>query len=310
MNMNKKSIIVALVVVVIAIGVGLYFFTNKKAATNNITATNPKNATYIIEGQPVTLINGTSVVPIAPGSASKVTTQYFGNEFMYDLNEDGKQDVVFILTQNTGGSGTFFYAVAALNTNNGYIGSDGYLMGDRIAPQTIGLSPNPNHKNVIVVNYADRVAGEPMTTRPSMGKSAYLKLDPDHMQWGIVEPDFEGEVDSSKMKLNMKTWDWIRTTYNNDTKVTPNTTGRFTLTFKDSKTFSATTDCNGVGGEYILGNNNRITFTKMMSTLMYCENSQEQDFTKMLDQVQSYQFTSKGELIFDLKLDTGSMIFK
>ena len=49
------------------------------------------------------------------------------------------------------------------------------------------------YKNVIVVNYADRAPNEPMTTEPSIGKSAYLKLDLEHMQWGIVIPDFEGE---------------------------------------------------------------------------------------------------------------------
>ena len=73
------------------------------------------------------------------------------------------------------------------------MGSDGYLLGDRIAPQTIEVSPNPRHKDVIVVNYADRAPGEPMSSQPSIGKSAYLKLDIESMMWGIVEPDFEGE---------------------------------------------------------------------------------------------------------------------
>ena len=35
--------------------------------------------------------------------------------------------------------------------------------------------------------------GEPMTAQPSVGKSVYLKLDPATMQFGIVEPNFEGE---------------------------------------------------------------------------------------------------------------------
>jgi hypothetical protein len=97
------------------------------------------------------------------------------------------------LSQNTGGSGTFFYAVGAIITDDGYVGTDGYLLGDRIAPQTINPSPNPRHKDVVVVNYADRAPGEPMSAQPSVGKSAYLKLDSSRMQWGIVEPDFEGE---------------------------------------------------------------------------------------------------------------------
>src|SRR3989344_1371511 len=71
--------------------------------------------------------------------------------------------------------------------------AEGYYLGDRIAPQNINLSPNPRHKSVVVVNYADRLPGEPMTAQPSLGQSAYLKLDSESMMWGIVEPDFEGE---------------------------------------------------------------------------------------------------------------------
>ncbi len=152
-----------------------------------------KSAAYMINGARVQLTNGVAETAAAPGSASKVITRYFGDELKTDLNDDGREDIVFLLTQETGGSGTFFYAVAALATPTGYAGSDGYLLGDRIAPQNIVLSENPRHKNVIVVNYADRAPGEPMTTRPSMGKSAYLKLDPASMQWGIVVPNFEGE---------------------------------------------------------------------------------------------------------------------
>ena len=157
------------------------------------TISDYKDAAYSIEGISVQLTDGVSVVEAAPGSSSKVTTRYFGNEFTTDLNNDGRDDLVFLLTQETGGSGTFYYAVAALNLEHGYVGSDGYLLGDRIAPQSIETSPNPRHKNVVVVNYADRAVEEPMTAQPSVGKSAYLKLDVDSMMWGIVEPDFEGE---------------------------------------------------------------------------------------------------------------------
>ncbi len=152
-----------------------------------------RNAEYIIEGQRIKLADGLAESEASPGSASRIITRYFGNELRTDLNGDGREDVVFLLTQQRGGSGTFFYAVAALNTNAGYLGSDGYLLGDRIAPQTTVVSRNPRHKNVIVVNYGDRGPGEPMTAQPSVGKSVYLKLDAETVRWGIVVPGFEGE---------------------------------------------------------------------------------------------------------------------
>ena len=152
-----------------------------------------RNAQYVIEGQRITLADGLSEIDTSPGSASRIVTRYFGNELTTDLNNDGREDVVFLLTQQRGGSGTFFYAVAALNTEAGYRGSDGYLLGDRIAPQTTVVSRNPRHKNVIVVNYGDRRPDEPMTAQPSVGKNVYLKLDAETARWGIVVPGFEGE---------------------------------------------------------------------------------------------------------------------
>ncbi len=150
-----------------------------------------KNATYTIAGSPVTLVNGVSVVTAAPGSASKITTRYFGNEVVHDLNGDGRPDVAFILTQDTGGSGVFFYAVAALNTAKGYVGSEGYLLGDRIAPQATNMdegttSMGTQKQNVIVFNFADRKPEDSFATPPSVGKSVWLKLDPATMQFGVV----------------------------------------------------------------------------------------------------------------------------
>lgn len=131
----------------------------------------PKNTTYIIEGNSVTLVNGRAEVESAPGAASKTVTQYFGNDATGDMNGDGIPDVAFILTQSGGGSGTFYYAVAALKTPDGYHGTNAILLGDRIAPQTTAIK-----NGQMIVNYADRKAGEPMTAQPSAGMSKHLKI--------------------------------------------------------------------------------------------------------------------------------------
>lgn len=182
------------VIGVVALVAGFFalnsFIYNEKQAA---PALHYKDATYNIDGQLVTLRNGVAETTSAPGSATNVVTRYFGNELVTDLDGDGDEDVAFVLTQETGGSGIFYYAVAALATNDGYIGSDGYLLGDRIAPQTTSISPNPRHRNVVVFNYADRAPGESMATQPSVGKSAYLKIVPENTRWGVVEPDFPGE---------------------------------------------------------------------------------------------------------------------
>lgn len=188
--MNK--LLIGAIAAIIVIGGFLALNSNLYQSKQTTPPADYKNATFLIEGQKVKLENGVAETAAAPGSASKITTRYFGNEIKTDLDGDGREDVAFILTQDRGGSGTFFYAVAALNTGNGYVGSDGYLLGDRIAPQSTTMSQNPRQKYVVVFNYAVRAPGEPMTTAPSEGKSAYLKLDPASMQWAIVEPDFQG----------------------------------------------------------------------------------------------------------------------
>jgi heat shock protein HslJ len=151
--------------------------------------------------------------------------------------------------------------------------------------------------------------GESFDVQPSVGKSIWLKLDTETMQFGEVAQNFEGEADSNSMTLDMKTWNWVKTVYSNETVVTPKKANSFTITLNKDKTFSAKTDCNSIGGEYLLSGN-KITFDKMMSTKMYCEGSQEQDFIKMLNETQDYIFTSKGELVFGLRYDSGSVIFR
>lgn len=135
---------------------------------------NPKNCSYDIEGDHVLLQNGTWNSPVSSSTTEKKTVNYFGNELRTDINGDGKEDTVFIVTETTGGSGTFFYVVAALNKDGGYIGTNGILLGDRIAPQTTEW-----RNDEIVINYADRNPGEPMSKKPSVGVSRYFKIEND-----------------------------------------------------------------------------------------------------------------------------------
>lgn len=316
--MKKTLLLLAGVAVLLAIIIavaGMYKFNYLASKSgydvdgNKVASVDPKNATYNIDGELITLVDGFAEKEAAPESASKITTRYFGNEVMIDLNEDGREDTVFLLSQETGGSGNFFYVVAALNTEEGWVGSRAFLLGDRIAPQTTEISHNPNHHNVIVVNYVDREAGQAMTEDPTIGQSVWLKLDIDSMSFGTVEQNFPGEADPEIMTLDMQPWTWIKTIYNNGTELIPNRTDAFTLTFKDGGVVSITTDCNSMSGTYTV-EKNTITFDEMATTLMYCEGSQEQDFAAMLRDVQSFFFTSRGELIFELASDGGATTFR
>ena len=114
---------------------------------------------------------------------------------------------------------------------------------------------------------------------------------------------------STQAGLQSKTWTWVTTIYNDDTVHTPNKTDAFTMTFTDEGRVQITTDCNNMQGGYTV-TENRIEFSQMIATRMYCEGSQEDLFAKMLENVTSYFIDDSGRLILELKYDSGSVIFE
>jgi heat shock protein HslJ len=294
LRMNKPSIHA---VVVLAVVVGC----EKRADV----ASDYKDAEYDIDGRRIKLVRGVSEEEAAPGSASRILTRHFGNDIRHDLNGDGRADAVFLLTQETGGTGVFYYVVAALDTGRGYLGSKGLFVGDRIAPQTVEIGAD----NVVIVNYADRASSESFAIAPSVSKSIRLRLDPETLRFGEVVQDFEGEADPARMSLDMKTWTWIAARYADGRDVVPTQAGAYTLAFGADGGFSATTDCNRVGGSYAVSDD-RLTFSAMFATKMYCAASQEGEFSDLLSNAASYRFTSRGELILSLEPDGGSVTFR
>jgi hypothetical protein len=137
----------------------------------DVAAADPLNAAYVVDGQALRLRAGRHEAQAAPGSATMRTTTIFGKPAFGDLDDDGRPDAALLLVQHPGGSGAFFYLAAALNRGDGYHGTNAVLLGDRIAPQNIAI-----RHGVVMANYADRGADEPMTAAPSIAKTAYLTV--------------------------------------------------------------------------------------------------------------------------------------
>jgi heat shock protein HslJ len=277
---------------------------NTPPAPTTSSPFDPKNASYTIDGNVFTLKDGKASQDIAPRSATKNTLQIFGEPVYGDINGDSINDIAILLVNNPGGSGTFYYAVLAVSKNGTHSVTNALLLGDRIAPQTIAVS-----NGRAVYNYAERKAGEPMTTPPSLGKSLYVHYDAATGEIGEWVKDFEGESSPSVMKLDMKKWEWVKTQMNDGTVVTPKKPGVFSLAFEKNGSVTITTDCNSSHGSYSV-NKNFVTFGEFASTKMYCEGAQEGVFMKSIRDISSYTFTSKGELILEIKMDSGSMIFR
>jgi len=109
--------------------------------------------------------------------------------------------------------------------------------------------------------------------------------------------------------LSSGTWVWEKTVMNDDTIITPNQPGRFTLTFSENGTVSGATDCNGFGGEFTTDENNILIFGDFFHTEMFCEGSQEEAFREAVLNSDRYLFNDAGHLILNLKFDSGAIHF-
>ncbi len=170
----KKNLLIGMFACFFVIG-GVISFGGAKmddARIVNLSATDPLNATYMVEGQKIRLIDGRSETESVPGSATKVITSVFGKPVYGNIDGEGDVDAALILTYDSGGSGTFYYVAAALDVNGFYLGTRAILLGDRVAPKNISV-----RNGVIVANYADRRLDEPMAVSPSVGRSKYLTLE-------------------------------------------------------------------------------------------------------------------------------------
>jgi len=141
-----------------------------------------RNASFTVNGTLVTLVNGVSSAVVENSSAS-TTTRYLGSEAEGDLNGDGLEDLAFWVTQESGGSGTFYYVVVALKSAGGYTATNAFRIGDRIAPQSMEIRSEARELHV---NFADRKRGEPMTTPPSEAKVLLLKVTSDGVLAGLM----------------------------------------------------------------------------------------------------------------------------
>ena len=135
-------------------------------------APDPRNATYRIDKDVLTITNGKLEREAAPGSATKIVTTVTDVQATGDVDGDGRPDTVVILANQPGGSGTFYYVAVLLNASSGVSATPAVLLGDRITVNSVKLDTR-----TIVVDMLDRAAGQPMTSSPSVSVTKRFTVD-------------------------------------------------------------------------------------------------------------------------------------
>ena len=103
-------------------------------------------------------------------------------------------------------------------------------------------------------------------------------------------------------------WQWTNSTLSDGSRVDVSNPENYTLDFVSAGALAIKADCNSVSATYVI-TGNQIAITLGPSTLVACpEGSLDSTFLRQLGEVGSY-FMQDGDLIMELKFDSGSMRF-
>ena len=153
-----KRIFAGTAIAILLILIGITWIGEKPSERS---VANLHDDTYTISGMKFTLKHGYSEVGDI-GIAAKTITRYYGKDAIGDVNNDGRADLVFLITQEFGGSDKFFYLVARLDLPSGRVGTQALYLGELIVPQKISI----DSRGIVLVNYLDRKEGESFTDPP------------------------------------------------------------------------------------------------------------------------------------------------
>lgn len=128
--------------------------------------------TITIDTQEFDMSDGVAVIPPSQDSATANTLRLIGVPVMGDSDGDGNPDAALLVQHDPGGSGTFYYAVVAINDGGSYRASNALLLGDRIEPRAVKFTDGR-----FVYTYAERKPGDAMSERGTVEKSVAVTVD-------------------------------------------------------------------------------------------------------------------------------------
>ncbi len=168
--MKKPGVIVAALIVV-AVALGVLFTVFRGSHTGSPARSATDHLAVTIGDKNFTLVDGVAEKEIAPGS--KETLRVVGEPATGDVSGDGRPDTALLLADDPGGSGTFYYAVLAIDDGGSWRATNALPLGDRIKPEAIRYSDGQ-----FVYRFLERKPDEPMAATPTVENVVPVRLDP------------------------------------------------------------------------------------------------------------------------------------
>lgn len=136
------------------------------------TGAAPSDLLVTIDGQQFGLRDGIAELPVAAGSSTGNILRVVGRPVLAAPDAAGERDAALILVNEPGGSGRFYYAVAAVADVGSYRASNVLPLGDRIIPQGVDYRDGR-----FVYRYLDRRPDQPMSDPPTVQHTLAVRLD-------------------------------------------------------------------------------------------------------------------------------------
>lgn len=103
--------------------------------------------------------------------------------------------------------------------------------------------------------------------------------------------------------LTAHDWVWEQTVFEDGSTMKPNKPSAFTIHFGGDGMVSGTTDCNSWSSSYTIGADWTIRFAPLMSTLMFCTDSQETPYLSGIEGADMFRIESQGNLALLVQVD-------
>lgn len=168
----RKSLLIAISVIVAALAIGVVAVVFRAGHSAKAPQDPADNLAVTIDGQSFTLVDGVAEHAAAPGTATRNTLRVVGDLVSGDVTGDGKPEAALLLSNDPGGSGTFYYAVLAIDDGGTWKATNALPLGDRIKPEGIEFKDNR-----FVYRFLERTPGQPMADAPTIEKLVPIRFN-------------------------------------------------------------------------------------------------------------------------------------